>query len=79
MTRIKFKLNPVWHESGVEYQGRPLLVAETPHNILIRRKGTRQVLSLPITLAYLRAAQIEDQTSRISRGKRRGRSPRIRI
>jgi hypothetical protein len=61
VTEIKFKINPTWHQTGMvdSYTGRAYLVAETPANLLIRLKGTRQVLKLPWGMAYLRAAYTE--------------------
>lgn len=60
MTRIRYKSKPVWHETG-QLDGithRPYLVAESPAALLIRLKGTRTVLELPWSMAYLRAATL---------------------
>jgi hypothetical protein len=67
MTKIKYKIKPTWHEAQADYMGRALLVAQTPHNILLRRKGTRQTLTLPLSVAFLKAAQMTEQTIRINK------------
>lgn len=61
MTTIRYKMTPTWHQTGLtdSASGRPYCVAETPANLLIRLKGTRQVLKLPWTLVYLKAAWVE--------------------
>jgi hypothetical protein len=71
MTRCKYRSNPVWHETRAVYDGRLLLVAETPSNLLIRRKGTRQVLALPWTIAHLRACTLKAQALAIEKINRR--------
>ena len=70
MTQIKFKSKPTWHETGVvdRSSGRPILVAESPVSLLVRLKGTRQVLKVPWEMAYLRAAYAE--ADRLRREKR---------
>lgn len=61
MTPIRFRMKPTWHQTGTIDSGtnRPYVVAETPANLLIRLKGKRQVLRLPWTLCYLKAAWVE--------------------
>lgn len=61
MTEIKFKAKPVWHETGLvdSGTGRPFCVAESPTALLMRLKGTRQVLALPWGVAYIKAAWLE--------------------
>lgn len=61
MTPIRFKSKPVWHETGIidRMSGRAFAVAETPAALLVRLKGTRTVLELPWSVAYLRAAQLK--------------------
>jgi hypothetical protein len=61
MTRVRFRSKPCWHESEViDWQtGRTFCVAESPAALLIRLKGKRQTLSLPWSIAYLRAATLK--------------------
>lgn len=61
MTRIRFKPRPTWWESGhVDgASGRVVLVAVEPSSLLLRLKGTRQVLRLPFGVAFIRAAWLE--------------------
>lgn len=61
MTRIKYKAKPVWHETGLldKSSGRFYCVAETPANLLLRMKGTRQVLSIPWSVVFIKAAWME--------------------
>jgi hypothetical protein len=79
MTSIRYRSKPVWHETGMHESGRPLLVAESPCNLLIRRKGTRQVLSLPWTMAYLRAATLEAARIRLEKINKRRSVKRGRV
>jgi hypothetical protein len=77
LTKIKYKISPVWHETGAidGMTGRPYVVAETPINLLMRLKGTRQVLSLPWSVAYLRAAQLKTMMNNLQKGNaKRARS-----
>lgn len=67
MTPIKAKDNPVYHESRAAIDGRAICVAETPGALLLRLKGTRQVLSIPWSVAYVKAAQIEADANRTRR------------
>jgi hypothetical protein len=78
MTCIRYRNKPVWHETRTLYMGRPILIAETPSNLLMRLKGTRQILELPHATAYLRAATLKasslalhkiDKKKAIARGK----------
>lgn len=71
MTKIKYKIKPTWRETGMDYDGRPMLIAQTPSNILLRLKGTRQVLELPYSIAYLRAAQITCNLLQLERARNR--------
>lgn len=73
MTRIKYKIKPVWHESGTvdSHSGRAMLIAESPANLLIRLKGTRQVLALPWTLCFLRAASLKAAMLRLDKMNKR--------
>lgn len=77
MTRIKFKIKPVWHETAATMNGRAICVAQTPGNALVRLKGTRQVLDVAWGRVYLRAAQDRAQLMRLQkmnerRAKRKG-------
>ena len=79
MTRIKYRDKPVWHETGLHYDGRAIAVAESPAKLLLRLKGTRQVLEIPWTVAFIRAAMMkaasiadEKKRNRKNRGTRRG-------
>lgn len=67
MTEIKYKSKPVWHETGLRDSGtgRAYCVAESPTALLIRLKGTRQVLTLPWTVAYIKAAWGEAARQRL--------------
>ena len=67
MTQVKYRAKPVWHQTRTLYGGRQLLVAETPSNLLLRAKGTRQVLSLTWQVAWLRAAQLRASSARIEK------------
>lgn len=69
MTRVKYRMRPVWHETGLidSQTGRPFCVAETPANLLVRLKGTRQVLTLPWSIAYLKAAWMEAARVRLEK------------
>jgi hypothetical protein len=70
---IRYKDRPIWHETGLidSGTGRPYLVAESPANLLIRLKGTRQALSLPWNLAYLRAATLAAAMVRLNKINKR--------
>jgi hypothetical protein len=59
MTKVRRRGEEVWHETEACIDGRAIVVAETSHNLLLRCKGRRQTLSLPWTLAFLRAAEAE--------------------
>lgn len=79
MTKIKQRFVPVWHETSYAERGRPILVAETPINLLLRLKGTREVLELAWGQAYLKAAQNKAALVRIQkinakRAKQKGKS-----
>lgn len=78
MTRIRFRSRPVWHETGLvdSQTGRPFLVAESPSALLLRLKGTRQVLSLPWNIAYLRAATLQAQMNQLNKINRKRASKR---
>lgn len=69
VTRVKYRSRPVWHETALfdHSSGRAYCVAETPVNLLVRLKGTRQVLKLPWSLAYLKAAWIEAASIRLEK------------
>jgi hypothetical protein len=56
MTKIRFRSPPLYHETNIAEQGRVLCVAETPSALFLRLKGTREVLTLPWGVAYVRAA-----------------------
>jgi hypothetical protein len=67
MTACKFKLKPTWHQTGADCQGRAICVAESPHNLLLRLKGTRQILRLPWGVALVKAAMLEASAARLRR------------
>jgi hypothetical protein len=73
MTAMKYRSKPVWHQSGTadSQSGRPILAAESPSYLLVRLKGTRQVLRLPWSLVYLRAAVAEVATQRLMKINKR--------
>ena len=71
MTKCKFKLQPVWHETEVVMDGRTVLVSERPACLLLRLKGTRQTLMLPWNVAYVRAAFLYSENARATKKKRR--------
>lgn len=64
MTRMKQRERPIWHQSHAAERGREILAAESPHNCLLRLKGTRAVLHVPWTAIYLWAARHEAETKR---------------
>ena len=64
MTKVRYRPRPVWHETRADWDGRTLVVRETPSNVLIRRKGTRQVLSLPWRFIFLQKAAKTRQACR---------------
>jgi len=75
MTKVRYKSNPTWHETHTVTDGRAICVAETPSNLLLRLKGTRQILELPWSMAYLRAATMRAQLNRLQKfNERRARS-----
>lgn len=61
MTAIKFKQKPRWRETAVvdSMTRRLIVVACEPQSILLRLKGTRQVLRVPFGVAFLRGAMLE--------------------
>lgn len=84
MTKIRFRVNPVWHETNAAVAApggqRQLLVSENPYGLHLRLKGTRQKLFIPWATAYLHAARIEAEkvrqakvTARKERAKSRAR------
>ena len=64
MTSIRYRAKPLWRESSMHEKGRPILIAETPCNLLIRLKGLRQVMALPYGLLYTWASQVEAERVR---------------
>ena len=57
------------------HTGRVYCIAETPSAMLVRLKGTRQVLALPWPDAYLKAAMLkaaETKANKVKRTFRRG-------
>ena len=71
MTKVKYKSRPVWHETHTadRMTGRLFLIAESPGALLIRLKGTRQVLDLPWSLCYLRAATLKGDDGGTEQGQ----------
>lgn len=70
MTSIKYT-PPRWRQTEVltrdgTAQG-PIVVALEPSALLLRIKGRRQVLRLPFTLAYTKAAQIAAAAARLEK------------
>jgi len=66
---------PIWRESEREYAGRAIVVGLEPLSICFRLAGCRQVVRLPIGLAYERACQLEAnhvKPKRVRRTFRRG-------
>jgi hypothetical protein len=63
MTVIQFHQKKRWREATVATREagkiRSVCLALDPTAILFRRKGTRGVLTLPISVAYQMAAKIE--------------------
>lgn len=80
MTRIRYKTKPTWHETGLldSMSGRNYLVAETPTKLMLRLKGTRQMLELPWNVAWFRAATLAATMKQLNKvnAKRRARSVR---
>lgn len=83
MTPIRYHPAPRWRESNsiTREAGRirVLALALEPEAILLRPKGTRQTLRLPIGIAYQLAARLEADRRRRERaearkGKRQERS-----
>lgn len=64
MTKMKPRIKPIWHESHMAERGREICAAESPHNCLLRLKGTRQVLAIPWSAIYLWAARHEAEQVR---------------
>jgi hypothetical protein len=58
VTKIKFRSPPIYHETNIVEHGRVLCVAETPSALFLRLKGTREVLTLPWGIAYVKAAYL---------------------
>jgi hypothetical protein len=73
MTRMKLKAHPTWHETGCldRQSKRPILAAEEPQCLLLRLKGTRQILRLPWNTAWTRAAWIAGGVALQERCRRR--------
>lgn len=60
-------------KKGKGYDGRPILVAETPVALLCRRKGTRLTLSIPWSMAYLRGATLAAQSLALAKANKKRR------
>lgn len=78
MTQLRFTDSPRWRETqaAVAYTAgrrRAVLVALQPAALLLRLKGTRQVLTLPFGNAYLRAAILAADESRAAKREARKR------
>jgi hypothetical protein len=74
MTKLRYTHQPRWRESEVmvrDPDARLLIVAFEPSALLLRRKGTRQVLRIPLTIAYDVAARLEADRLRAERKARR--------
>lgn len=74
MTKTKYRTKPVYHETQTLYDGRAICIAESSSELLVRLKGTRQVLSLPYSMVYLRAATLKatmDSLNKINAKRRR--------
>ena len=74
MTPIRYSNPPRWRQSEVLIRDRGtrlLTVALEPSALLLRLKGTRQVLRYPLSLAYDRAAWLE--TDRLRRERQASR------
>lgn len=71
MTPIKYHDRPRWRESQHLAQGRAVCVALEPTAVLIRLKGLRTVLRLPLGLAYVQASRLEAQRIVTERAERR--------
>jgi len=63
MTPIRYKARPTYRVSEVVSRdgrkAREILVALEPAAILLRLKGCRTTLRLPLSVAFLKAAQLE--------------------
>jgi len=63
LTPLRFNPTPRWRKSQAASRERgktrPIVVAMEPASLLLRLKGTRAVLRLPIGTAYQMAAQLE--------------------
>lgn len=64
MYKMKYRERAIWHQSQANERGREILAAESPHNCLLRLKGTRAVLQVPWTAIYLWAARHEAEAKR---------------
>lgn len=75
MTRIRYHAPPRWRESEVVYRdggrARTVTVALEPAALLLRLKGTRRALRLPLSAAYLQAAMIEARAVRAAKALKR--------
>jgi hypothetical protein len=75
MTTLKHTPRPRWRQTSHEERGRPVCVALQPHSLLLRLKGTRRVLTLPLTSAWTHAALAAARVAiapRFRRNVRRG-------
>lgn len=74
MTKIKPRVNQVWHQTN-EYQGgREICVAESPSFCRLRLKGTRTMVELPWSFIFLKAAQaLADKRIKERKGERQRR------
>lgn len=74
MTKLRYSTKPRWRESEVVYRDarrRLICIALEPSSILLRLKGTRTIVRLPISTAFQQAAWLEGQKRIADRKQRR--------
>lgn len=63
MTKTQFRAHPIWHETSAEYDGRTLLVSESASCLMLRLKGTREIVELPYVTAFLKATMLKAEAA----------------
>ena len=64
----------VARETRATYRGRALIVTITPHEVLVREKGRRLNVSIPITAVYDLGFKILAREARIEKLKKKGKA-----
>lgn len=58
---------PIWRESEAGYTNRAIAIALEPLSVVVRLKGTRKQLRVPIAWVYLKACEMEAASVRVKR------------